>query len=71
MPSFHLVIKMRRMLGPDLTPFNEILRKQPRYKQYARIAARMRVEEAKLIEHLGSVNSDPERRARLRKMVTE
>jgi len=64
-PGIHRVMRLRRIagLGP---PFSPIPKKQRRYKRYARLVARILLEERALLGHLRGVNGDLTRRARLR-----
>jgi hypothetical protein len=45
--------------------------RQPRYKRYARLVARILLEESALASLLGQVNHDLNRRARLRGMLPQ
>jgi hypothetical protein len=55
-------------LGP---PFSSIPKRQPRYKRYARLVARILLEERALVELLGRVNSDLDRRIRVRRLTLQ
>lgn len=61
-PGIHRVLKLRRIagLGP---PFSLIPKKQPRYRRYARLCAKIIAEEMRLRTCLRSILGDLERRA--------
>jgi hypothetical protein len=65
-PGVHRVMRWRRMIGVDPHPFAAIPERPKHHTRFHRIIARIRVEESKLVGHLGGVTRDLERRARLR-----
>ena len=70
-PGVHRVMRWRRMIGVDPHPFAAIPKRPRHHTRFHRIVARIRVEESKLVGHLGGVNRDLERRARLRGMLAK
>ena len=68
-PGVHRVMRWRRMIGIDPHPFAAIPKRPRHHTRFHRIVARIRVEESKLVGHLGGVTRDLERRARLRGML--
>jgi hypothetical protein len=68
-PGVHRIMRWRRMIGIDPHPFAPIPKRQRHHTRFHRIVARIRFEESKLVEHLGGVIRDLERRARLRGML--
>jgi len=48
-------MRWRRMIGVDPHPFAAIPERPKRHTRFHRIAARIRVEESKLVGHLGGV----------------
>lgn len=63
LPGIRQVVHLRRMIGIDPHPFAAIPERLKHHFRFHRIAARIRTEEAKLVEHLGGINQDLERRA--------
>ncbi|HKD75898.1 MAG TPA: hypothetical protein VKB76_10395 [Ktedonobacterales bacterium] len=57
------------MIGIDQHPFAAIPERPKHHTRFHRIVTRIRAEESKLVEHLGGVTNDLERRARLRGML--
>jgi hypothetical protein len=68
-PGVHRIMRWRRMIGIDPHPFAAIPERPKHHTRFHRIVARIRVEESKLVGHLGGVTRDLERRARLRGML--
>jgi len=65
-PGVHRIMRWRRMIGIDPHPFAVIPERPKHHTRFHRIVARIRLEESKLVGHLGGVTRDLERRARLR-----
>jgi hypothetical protein len=57
------------MLGIPPLPFADVPERPRHHARYHRIAARIRAEESKLVEHLRCVAGDLARRGRLRGML--
>src|SRR5215471_12731407 len=68
-PGVHRIRRWRRMIDIAPHPFAPIPKRKRHHTRYHRIVARIRVEESKLVGHLGAVTRDLERRARLRGML--
>jgi hypothetical protein len=67
-PGIRRVMRLRRIVGLG-PPFSPIPKRQPRYKRYARLVARILLEESRLVNVLGRVNHERDRRARPRGML--
>lgn len=68
-PGVHRVVRWRRIIGINPHPFAALPARPWYHKRFHRIAARIRAEEGKLVEHLAGITHDLERRARLRGML--
>jgi hypothetical protein len=66
-PGVHRVARWRRQIGADAHPFSSLPDRPPHHTRFHRIAARIRAEEVKLLEHLNGVVHDLDRRIRVRK----
>jgi hypothetical protein len=67
MPGVHRVARLRRRLGVDPHPFAAIPERPKHHVRFHRIAERIRAEEAGLVEYLGTIVHDLQRRIRVRK----
>ena len=66
-PGVHQVVRLRRKIGADQRPFAPLPERPEHHVRFHRIVARIRNEEAGLVEHLGSIVHDLDRRIRVRK----
>ena len=67
MPGVHRVARLRRKLGVYPHPFAAIPERPKHHVRFHRIAERIRAEEAGLVEYLGTIVHDLQRRIRVRK----
>jgi hypothetical protein len=67
MPGVHRVARLRRKLGADPHPFANIPERPKHHVRFHRIAERIRAEEAGLIDYLGTIVHDLQRRIRVRR----
>jgi hypothetical protein len=68
-PGLHRIRRLRRMIGADQRPFAPLPRRPRHHVRFHRVAAEIRALERALVGHLGGINRDLERRARLRGMI--
>jgi hypothetical protein len=68
-PNLHRVMRLRRLIGVDQRPFTPLPKRPRHHIRFHRIAAEIRTLEHGLVGHLGGINRDLERRARLRGMI--
>jgi hypothetical protein len=68
-PAVHRVARLRRKLGADQAPFASLPPRPPgRSKAYHdRLVAKIQAEEQALVEHLGTITRDLERRIAVRR----
>jgi hypothetical protein len=66
-PGLHRIRRLRRKIGVDQRPFAPLPRRQRHHLRYHRIVAEITALECGLVEHLGSINRDLDRRIRVRK----
>ena len=65
----HRIRRLRRRIGVDRWPFASMPGPPRHHTRFHRIAAEIRTLERGLVGHLGGINQDLERRARLRGMI--
>jgi hypothetical protein len=70
-PGVNRVPRLRRQIGADAHPFSSLPDRPPHHTRFHWIAARIRADEAKLIEYLGGIVHDLERCIRVRKERAE
>jgi hypothetical protein len=70
-PGLHRIRWLRRRIGVDQRPFAPLPKPPPSHTRFHRIAAEIRALECGLVGHLGGINRDLERRARLRGMLSK
>jgi hypothetical protein len=68
-PGLHRIRRLRRMIGADQRPFAPLPKRPRHHVRFHRVAAEIRALERALVGHLGGINRDLERRARLRGMI--
>jgi hypothetical protein len=67
--GLHRIRRLRRRIGVDQRPFASMPWPPRHHTRFHRIAAEIRTLERGLVGHLGGINQDLERRARLRVMI--
>ena len=60
-------MRLRRKIGADPRPFAPLPERPEHHVRFHRIVARIRTEEARLVEYLDSIVHDLRRRIRVRK----
>jgi hypothetical protein len=58
MPAIYRIRRLRKQANLNECPFAPIPRKQPRFKRWHRLVARLTLEECALARHLRRMNDD-------------
>jgi hypothetical protein len=67
MPGIHRVARLRRKIGADPRPFTPLPKRPKHHVRFHRIVQRIHAEEAGLVDYLGTIVHDLQRRIRVRK----
>jgi hypothetical protein len=66
-PGIHRVARLRRKIGADPRPFTALPKRPKHHVRFHRIVERIRAEEGGLVDYLGTIVHDLQRRIRVRK----